>query len=489
MVLEELKHKVMYTVIFLKKHKVKLLSMVILMSCFWSTNLSAQVLSPAGHWKGNLEVNGQSIPLVFHIEEESQGGWKASFDSPKQMVYEMAFDEVKIQVPSIVLKIKAAQVVYEGELQEDGSIKGNWIQGGGIFPLLLENSADQGPKRPQTPQAPFPYDVETVEFSNKKAGINLAGTLTLPDGQQNCPAVVLISGSGPQNRDGAILKHKPFLVLADYLTRQGMVVLRVDDRGVGESGGTFAGATSADFATDVAAAVDYLKKHPRVNSNKVGLLGHSEGGLIAPMVASSREDVAFLVLLAGPGYTGAQILKQQNHDLTLLKTKNAQLAKKQAKALDAIYAAVLTEENQALSTTEMVTLLEKDLHKLSEKDKATLGWTEGVIRQLITQLRSPWMQYFLAANPTHYLSQVQSPVLAINGDKDLQVHVDNLKGIETALKKANNNQYSIQAFENLNHLLQTSETGAIEEYVTIEETISPKVLTAIDSWLQQIGIY
>lgn len=488
MVLEELKHKVMYTVIFLNKHSIKLLSLLILMSCFLSTSLSAQVLSPAGHWKGSLEVNGQSIPLVFHIEED-QGDWKASFDSPKQMVYEVAFDEVNIQVPTITLKVKAAQIVYEGELQEDGSIKGNWIQGGGIFPLLLENSADQGPKRPQTPKAPFPYDVETVEFSNKEAGINLAGTLTLPDGQQNCPAVVLISGSGPQNRDGAILKHKPFLVLADYLTRQGMVVLRVDDRGVGESGGTFAGATSADFATDVAAAVDYLKKHPRVNANKVGLLGHSEGGLIAPMVASSREDVAFLVLLAGPGYPGTQTLKQQNHDLTLLKTKNAQLAKKQAKALDAIYAAILKEENQALSTTEMVSLLEKDLNKLSEKDKATLGWTEGVIRQLITQLRSPWMQYFLAANPAHYLSQVQSPVLAINGDKDLQVHVDNLKGIEAALKKGKNTQYSIQAFENLNHLLQSSETGAIEEYVTIEETLSSKVLTAIDSWLQQIGMY
>lgn len=476
----------MYTAIFPTR---QLVSLLIILSCSIGHNLLAQVLTPAGHWKGALEVNGQSIPLVFHIEETATGDWKASFDSPKQMVYEVAFDEVNIQIPKITLKIKAAQVVYEGVLQEDGSIQGNWMQGGGTFPLALENGADQGPKRPQTPKAPFPYDVETVEFNNKEAGINLAGTLTLPDGRQNCPAVVLISGSGPQNRDGAVLKHKPFLVLADYLTRQGMVVLRVDDRGVGESGGTFTGATSADFATDVAAAVDYLKKHPRVNSNKVGLLGHSEGGLIAPMVASGRDDVAFLVLLAGPGYLGTQTLRQQNHDLTLLQTNNAQLAQKQAKALDAIYAAVLHEDNQELSTTELMALLEKDLNKLSEEDKTTLGWTTVGLRQLLTQLRNPWMQYFLATNPATYLSQVQSPVLAINGDKDLQVHVNNLKGIEAALKKANNQQYSIQAFENLNHLLQTSETGAVEDYVKIEETLSPKVLAAIDAWMKEIGMY
>ncbi|MGH1338148.1 MAG: alpha/beta hydrolase family protein [Aureispira sp.] len=458
--------------------------------CFSLNSLDAQILSPVGHWKGNLEVNGQSIPLVFHLEQEEQGDWKASFDSPNQMVYDMAFDVVQVQTPKIRLEIKAARVVYEGTLQEDGqTIKGNWMQGGAVLSLDLIFGVQEVIERPQTPKAPFSYDVETVEFNNKKAGLSLAGTLTLPARKQNCPAVVLISGSGPQDRNGMILKHQPFMVIADYLTRQGVVVLRVDDRGVGKSGGTFAGATSADFATDVAAALTYLQKHPRVNANKVGLLGHSEGGLIAPMVASVRDDVAFLILLAGPGYPGYQTLKQQNHDMTLQETQDAGLAKRQAQVLEKIYAAVLAKENKEKSTSEMMARLEKDLKELSAEDREKLGWTDVVIRSIVTQLRSPWMAYFLAANPEEYLQKVQCPVLAINGDKDLQVHVDNLKGIEEALKKGKNKTYQIQAFENLNHLLQTSETGAIEEYVKIEETISPKVLIAIDKWLQEVAIY
>lgn len=464
--------------------------LLIFLGFSWHT-LYAQVVPPTGHWKGSLMVNGQSIPLIFHLEQESEGVWKASFDSPDQVAYGIAFDQIQINIPNIRLELKAAQIVYEGILQDDGlAIEGNWLQGGGTFPLRLENSSDEEEfRRPQTPKAPFPYDIETVQFRNKEANINLEGTLTLPAEKQNCPAVVLISGSGPQDRDGTILKHKYFLVIADYLTRQGMVVLRVDDRGVGQSGGSFAGATSADFATDVAAAWAYLQKHPRVNANKVGLLGHSEGGMIAPMVASTHKEVAFVISLAGPGYSGRRILKQQNYDITLQNTKNVQLAKKQAKLLDKIYTVVLDDKNRGKSTNEVMNLLKTDLKQLSEADRKELGWTDTVIRQLVRQLRTPWMQYFLSANPEDYLSKVHCPVLAINGKKDLQVHVDNLKGIEKALKKAKNKEYSVQAFDNLNHLLQTAETGAVSEYILIEETISPNVLTAINTWLQQVKIY
>jgi pimeloyl-ACP methyl ester carboxylesterase len=459
----------------------------IFLSFIICANLYGQ--TAVGHWQGKLEVNGQSIPLIFHIQQED-GNWVATFDSPDQMVYGVAFDKIEIKAPNIRLEVSAAKIVYLGKLQEGGEqIVGEWLQGGMAFPLALTNDAEAGPKRPQTPQGPFPYDVETVEFANKGAGINLAGTLTLPANRQNCPAVVLISGSGPQDRDATVFNHKSFWVMADYFTRQGMVVLRVDDRGVGESGGTFAGATSADFATDVAAAVHYLQKHPRVDANKVGLLGHSEGGLIAPMVASTHQEVAFVVMLAGPAYAGRETLKQQNYDITLQKTQNKRLAKKQAKALDKIYTAVLDPNNKDKSTTEILALLKKDLAKLSAKDKEQLGWTEVIIRNLIAQLRTPWLHYFLKANPADYLQKVSCPVLAINGNKDLQVHVNNLKGIEKALKKGKNPSYKIQAFQNLNHLLQTSETGAIEEYVEIEETISPKVLEAIDEWWKMLDLY
>ena len=462
---------------------------LIFITCLWGGSLYGQNKAAIGHWQGKLEVNGQSIPVVFHIQQE-EGNWGATFDSPDQMVYGVAFDKVEVEDSKIRLEVTAAQIVYTGQLQTGGQqIVGEWLQGGMAFPLTLTNDAEAGPKRPQTPKAPFPYDIETVEFANKKAGINLAGTLTLPANRQNCPAVVLVSGSGPQDRDATVFNHKSFWVMADYFTRQGMVVLRVDDRGVGESGGTFAGATSADFATDVAAAVNYLQKHPRVNAKKVGVLGHSEGGLIAPMVASTHQEMAFVVILAGPAYAGRELLKQQNYDITLQKTQNKRLAKKQAKALDKIYTVVLDSKNEDKSTTEILALLKKDLAKLSNADREELGWTDANMRNLIAQLRTPWLHYFLKANPADYLQKVSCPVLAINGGKDLQVHVNNLKGIEKALKKGNNPPYKIHAFQNLNHLLQTAETGAIEEYVQIEETIAPKVLEAIHEWWKGLELY
>ncbi len=363
------------------------------------------------------------------------------------------------------------------------------IKGGGSFPLRLTPSTSTAPKRPQTPQAPFPYDVETVEFSNSTANISLAGTLTLPPNQQNCPAVILISGSGPQDRDETIMQHKPFLVVADYLTRQGMVVLRVDDRGVGESGGNFASATSADFASDVAAALDYLKKHPRVNARKVGLLGHSEGGMIAPLVASQRSDVAFLILMAGPGHTGGEVMRQQNYDVFLQQTKDATLAKQRGDFFETLYKTTLKKENADKSTTEILALLDEDWKAITAENRATLGLTEKELRAMVTQLRTPWMHYFLAFDPSIYLQQVSCPVLAINGDKDLQVHVNNLAAIETALKKGKNPPHKTLALKNLNHLFQTTETGAIEEYGTLEETLAPKVLTTIDEWLKAVAIY
>lgn len=468
----------------------KLLACLLIGACFSFSTLYGQELTAAGDWKGSLEVNGQSIPLIFHLKTDDKGEWTGSFDSPKQMVYDIAFDKITIKEQDLRLEVTVANVVYEGKLKEAGAaIEGEWLQGGAAFPLRLTRTQSTVLKRPQTPKAPFPYDVETVEFSNKKAGINLAGTITLPAGKQNCPAVVLISGSGPQDRNSTILKHQPFWVLADYLTRQGMVVLRVDDRGVGESGGTFSGATSADFATDVAAAFAYLQKHPRVNSNKVGLLGHSEGGVIAPMVASTEKEVAFIVLLAGPGQSGSEVLRQQNYDMTMLATKNVALAQKQSKVLEKLYALVLAPENQDQSTSEIMQLLKAPLEELSDDDREKLGWTNAVVAQIVAQLRTPWFQYFLATNPQDYLQKVSCPVLAINGEKDLQVHANNLEAIEEALKQGKNKNYSIQAFPNLNHLLQTAETGAVAEYVKIEETMAPEVLAAIHLWLEKVAVY
>jgi pimeloyl-ACP methyl ester carboxylesterase len=459
--------------------------------CLTATALSAQSLAPAGHWKGKLSLpGGVQLLIVFHITQEEEAGWKATFDSPDQMVYGIKFDEVTLDNQQVRLRNKAAGIVYKGKIVEQGqAIDGSWKQGGAEFPLRITPTEHTVPKRPQTPKGPFPYDIETVEFSNPNANITLAGTLTLPENKQNCPAVILISGSGPQDRNSSILQHQPFWVLADYLSRQGMVVLRVDDRGVGESGGTFAGATSADFATDVEAAFEYLKKHPRVNSNKVGLMGHSEGGAIAPVVASRNKDVAFVVLLAGPGEQGSKVLAQQNYDLFLQETQSTELANYRRQFFEKIYNTVNQEANKDKGNSAVYALLEKDLNQLSSEERTQIDLEEKNVRAMIALFRSPWMRYFLAMNPQEYLSKIHCPVLAINGEKDLQVHPDNLKAIEKALKEGKNNKYQILVFPDLNHLLQTSETGAVDEYAEIEETISPKVLTAINAWLKQEKIY
>ena len=458
----------------------------LLFVCWSYTTTQAQ--NWAGTWKGQLDINGTLIPLVFHLQQDGQNQWSATMDSPEQMAYDIAFDAVEPSGQTIELRIKAANVLYEGQMQADGeTIKGTWTQGT-TYDLDLTRTKDTRSKRPQHPKGPFPYDVETVYFSNKKAGIELQGTLTLPANRQHCPAVVLISGSGPQDRDQTIMRHKPFWVLADYLTRRGVVVLRYDERGVGKSGGTYQGATSADLSTDVAAAFDYLRKHPRVNGRKVGLIGHSEGGLIAPMVASQQSKVAFLVLMAGPGVSGAEVLLRQNNDLMLANGLNDTLAAIRDTVLRALYAQVFADTNQTQTADQYLAALAPTLQRLTPEQRQAMELTSRTLRQTISALRSPWLGYFVRSQPRDYLTQVQCPVLALNGGKDVQVHPDNLFHIAQALSQGGNTHFQINAFPELNHLFQTAETGVPKEYESIEETLSPVFLATLEGWLVQIGV-
>ncbi|BDS13637.1 alpha/beta hydrolase family protein [Aureispira anguillae] len=438
-----------------------------------------------GTWEGMLNAGTQELKIIFHLEKNAAGDWQATMDSPDQMAYDLKMDDVTIKNNEITMSLTAAHAQYVGTLNEDKtSIKGNWVQGVPL-PLELTRAEKKSHKRPQEPQAPFPYTIEEVTYENKKEKFDLAGTLTLPEGEGKHPVVILISGSGPQDRDETILKHKPFWVLADYLTRNGFAVLRFDDRGVGASGGDFSKATSADFATDVMAGVDFLKKHPNIDPKRIGLMGHSEGGLIAPIVASKDKKIAFIVLLAGPGVPGNELLLKQSYDIMVQKGTDEKLLKTANKIGGKLYEAIINDKNNKLGTNELLELVKPDLSSLSEEDKKEIGGDEVTLRQSIAALRSPWMFYFINSNPADYLKKVKCPVLAINGDKDIQVAGEqNLDGIRAALAK--NKKVKTALLPNLNHLFQTSETGAVEEYVKIEETFSPEAMKLILDWMKSL---
>ena len=360
--------------------------------------------------------------------------------------------------------------------KEFKALEGTWSQGGGSLPLVLKKSdagavAASAKKRPQDPKKPYPYRAEDVKYQNKSAGIEFGATLTLPQGKGPFPAVVLITGSGPQDRDESILGHRPFLVLADYLTRKGIAVLRADDRGVGESTGDFNKATTADFATDTEAGITYLKTRPEIDSHKIGLVGHSEGGVIAPMVAAHNHDVAFIVMMAGTGVPGDQVIAEQTRlILEASGFSHEEAAKREAAELETL---TLVKQEKDPATLEK---------KLRERLSGQVP--EAQIGEAILKVNSPWMRYFVSYDPATVLSKVTCPVLVLNGEKDLQVSPkQNLPAIRQALEQGGNKRFEIVEFPSLNHLFQTAKTGSPNEYAQIEETIAPVALEKIASWI------
>ena len=355
------------------------------------------------------------------------------------------------------------------------------------FPLSLYRTEKKTQLRPQDPKEPYPYLVKDVVFSNKKEIINLSGTLTLPKEKGKSPAVILIAGSGPNDRDETIFGHKPFWVLADYLSRNGIAVLRYDKRGVDKSGGEYFTATTQDFADDAKAALNYLKTRKDIDTLKIGLIGHSEGGIIAPMIASQKKDIRYVVLMAGLGVSGEELSLAQNQfafNKTSLSVKEKEAL---YEILRKVYKSVDNWTGYVGSETERNSL-KKELKVLWQNLPAEIKGEvseETFIEKTTANISSPWFRHFLKVNPSDYLQKLSIPVLVINGEKDIQVeYKSNLAAIETALKKGNNKQYKIKSYSNLNHLFQESTTGDIDEYAKIEQTISPKVLSDITNWIE-----
>ncbi|MDQ1274798.1 MAG: uncharacterized protein QG610_370, partial [Euryarchaeota archaeon] len=327
-------------------------------------------------------------------------------------------------------------------------------------------------------------------YENKEAGIRLAGTLTLPQSEGPFPAVILISGSGQQNRDEEILGHRPFLVLSDYLTRRGIAVLRVDDRGVGGSTGDFSQATTEDFARDVLAGIDCLKSREDIDSTRIGLIGHSEGGLIAPIVASSSSDVAFIVMMAGPGITGEEILYLQSDLIFRAEGVDNETIARNNALMKSIYSVIKEEQNDDIAAEKLQKLIMDEVANMSEEEKKNSGYSEEALEAQVNaqvqNLISPWMRSFLTYDPAPTLMKVTCPVLAINGEKDLQVPPEeNLQAIEEALKAGGNRDYTVKELPGLNHLFQTAQTGSPSEYSKINETVSPVALELIGDWISE----
>ncbi|KAA6302122.1 MAG: Esterase EstD [Candidatus Ordinivivax streblomastigis] len=418
--------------------------------------------------------------------KQKQDTNNATMDSPDQGVKGIPATATSFENTVLKIAIENIGVEYEGNWGNDNIITGKFKQMAQSFPLNLSKETIEKEKfvRPQEPVKPYLYHEEEVFFENTKADITLAGTLTLPKKEGSFPVVVLISGSGAQNRDEELMGHKPFLVLADYLTKNGIAVLRFDDRGTAASTGNFQTATSFDFSKDVEAGVKYLQTRKEINKKKIGLAGHSEGGIIAPMLASHSKDIAFIILLAGTGIPGKQLLLAQQELIAKASGMN-EMDSQKAKAINTkVFETVVKSKNQEqlkAELTEYLTQVLKDNPEINPQ-----GMSEDVfIQSQVDGIASPWMQYFIQYNPATALEKVKCPVLAINGTKDLQVPAKiNLDAIKAALTKGGNQHVTTKEFPGLNHLFQECATGLPAEYATIEQTFAPIVLEEILKWIQ-----
>jgi len=452
---------------------------------FAALTLSAPLLAAdptkkgiGGYWLGTLHLGAIDLRLGFKFETKD-GKLTAKLDSIDQGANDIPIESAEFTDGTLTLKMPKMKAGYVGKLQEDGdTIKGDFEQ---TAKLPLELKRQDKPyrlNRPQEPKKPYPYLEEDVTFPSRAKDVTLAATFTRPKGDGPFPTAVLITGSGPQDRDESLLGHKPFLVLADHLTRKGIAVLRYDDRGIGKSTGDFGKATSKDFADDTAGAVAHLKARKEVG--KIGLIGHSEGGMIAPMVAAENADVDFIVLLAGPGTPCDELLIAQGQ--LIVKAMGGD--EKQLARQKAIQTRLLGLAKKGADEKELKSVLAELEKTLTDAERAEMRKQMSASDAQVSSLAKPWFRFFLNYDPAPNLNKVKCPVLAINGDKDLQVPAkENLAGIAAALKAGGNTDVTTREFPGLNHLFQTCKTGLPGEYGKIDETFSPEAMQTVSEWI------
>ncbi len=444
------------------------------------TSLSAQDFT--GKWIGTLILDDEPvIKIGLHITQTETGTYSTNMTSPDQGVMQIPTQSTLIKGDSIEVKSPIIMAEFSGKWIED-KIEGVFKQMGVAYALTLVRDSSKL-VRPQMPKTPFPYDVEEVRIFNKKDSIHLAGTLTLPKDKKATHTVILVTGSGAQNRDEELLGHKPFWVIADFLTRKGIAVLRCDDRGTAMSEGNFATATNADFATDVMACVDYLKAHPRISPRGIGIAGHSAGGSIAFRVAAQRKDIAFIISLAGATASMSEALLFQT-----IRTLDLQGVTGKAKQqyIDWVKNMHMVCEDTSKSPEEVTKAID-EIVETNPVYKVLRNPVRENVKKQFLQLSTPWFLDSFRHKVSQDIAQTRCPVWAVNGERDKQVeaktHLDVIKKTLPAriLKRS-----VIKEYPGLNHLFQTCTTGDLSEYGKIEETIAPQVLEDMVAWILQL---
>jgi len=469
----------------------KLFTLTFVLILLYSVSLQAQKIgnksSITGSWLGKLNTGAIELRIIFNLSISVNDSLIATLDSPDQGAKNIKLGRVTLAGETIKISAPALMGEYNGTIKSDSTMEGTWTQGGNSMLLNLKKLKEAfSVIRPQEPKSPFPYTSQEVTFTNDKFKISLAGTLTIPSGNGPFKAVIMITGSGAQNRNEELMGHKPFLVIADYLSRNGVAVLRYYDRGVGGSKGKYSEATSANLATDAEAAFNFLSNYPNINNKEIGFIGHSEGGLIAPIVASSNQNIGFIVSLAGPGVTGQQIIIRQSQDIGRLSGEKETDIKESTEINKRLYAVLRKEKDNNKAEVKILALYKEILlKKKTSKDE-----TEKAVTQLKATFGSDkytWFRYFIMTDPSIYWKKVKCPVLALNGEKDVQVAAnENLPAIEKALKSSGNSSVKIVKLPSLNHLFQHCTTGLPSEYGNIEETFSPEALKIISAWILAI---
>ncbi|MFN3755641.1 MAG: alpha/beta hydrolase family protein [Flavobacterium sp.] len=449
-----------------------------------STLLFSQEIT--GDWNGILDAGGMKLEIGFTINEK-EGKLSGHMDVPKQMASKLPLNKVEFNNGELLLQLAMAGIEYTATLKDKTTFEGTFKQAGQKFPLNLNRGKVnvKKPNRPQEPKAPFPYSIEEISFINPIEKNKLSGTLTLPEGKGPFPAAILISGSGQQNRDSEVFGHKPFWVIADYLSRNGIAVLRFDDRGVGDSDGDLEHATSENFADDVIGGIQFLMTRKDIHPKKIGLIGHSEGGMIAPIAASKSKEVAWMVLMAGLGTSGEKVLMDQTELISRASGLSEEQIAVSLKSNNVLYDIIKNVEDLNHRKEQLFMGLKESYDSNPQTAELEEIQKNQLIEVQLNMISSPWFAYFLNYQPEKFLTGFKKPVLVINGTLDLQVPYEaNTQGIKQALEKGGNKKVTVTIFEKMNHLFQKSETGNLSEYEEIETTFEPEALEEILSWIK-----
>jgi pimeloyl-ACP methyl ester carboxylesterase len=461
----------------------RLLSIMIL-----AASVFAQTPGIVGNWQGTLDAGPVKLRLALHIMAADKGGFTSTLDSLDQNVSGIPVQETTFADNKLHLNLPTVRAQFDGTLNASGDeIAGTFTQGVPIALNLKRVDRIEMPSRPQEPKTPYPYDAVEASYENK--GIHLAGTLTLPRGKGPFPAALMISGSGPQDRDESIMGHKPFWIVADYLTRRGIAILRVDDRGVGKSSGNSTQATLDDMASDVLAGIAYLKGRKEIDSKHIGVIGHSEGGMVGPLAAAGSSDVAFVVMLAGTGVSfqhAVDVHESQAEVIMRQAGASGEAIAWNSAVQNMIFRVLRSDSDANAAIRDMRAELEEMKANLPETQRRALNSPAAVAEtnRQFASVTSPEMRSILLYDPAEALRKLKVPVLALNGSRDVQVLAKlNLPAITAALAEAGNSDFTVVELPGLNHLFQSCQKCTVAEYGELDQTFSPTALLVMGDWL------